>query len=104
MSPLLANRLRDGFDTEVEPRGHRFVCDADDGNLDVKSARAGPRVWARVTRCLARRVTLAVQAAKRAGDRPWRRTLLGFTFTGQRPNRRRVRVQALKACQQEGRR
>jgi RNA-directed DNA polymerase len=104
VSPLLANLLLDGLDTEVERRGHRFVRDADDGNISVKSARAGQRVLASVTRFLARRLKLAVNAAKRAVDRPWRRTFLGFTCTGQRPNRRRVSEQALKACKQEVRR
>jgi hypothetical protein len=104
LSPLLANLLLDGLDTEVERRGHRFVRDADDGNISVKSARAGQRVLASVTRFLARRLKLAVNAAKRAVDRPWRRTFLGFTCTGQRPNRRRVSEQALKACKQEVRR
>jgi RNA-directed DNA polymerase len=104
VSPLVANLLLDGLDKELERRRHRFVGDADDGHSYVQSARAGPRVWARVTRFLARRVKLAVNAAKCAVDRPWRRTFRGLTFTGHRPNRRRVREQALKACKQEVRR
>jgi RNA-directed DNA polymerase len=104
VSPLRANLLLDGRDREWERRGHRFVRDADAGNLDVKSARAGPRVLARVTRFLARHVTLAVNAAQRGGDRPWRRTWLGLTVTGRRPNRRRVSDKALQACKQEVRR
>ena len=103
-SPLLANLLLDGLDQELERRGHRFMRDADACNIYVKSARAGQRVLASVTRVLARRLTLAVNAAKSAVDRPWRRTFLGFTFTGHRPNRRRVRDKALKACKQEIRR
>jgi RNA-directed DNA polymerase len=75
------------------------VRDADDGNIYVKSARAGQRVLASVTRVLTRRLKVTVKAAKRAVDRPWRRTFLGFTFTGRRPNRRRVRGKALQACQ-----
>jgi RNA-directed DNA polymerase len=101
LSPLLANLLLDGLDKELERRGHRFVRYADDCNIDVKSARAGQRVLASVTRFLARRLKLAVNAVKSAVDRPWRRTFLGFTFTGQRPNRRRVSEKALKACKQE---
>jgi RNA-directed DNA polymerase len=103
-SPLLANLLLDGLDKELERRGHRFVRYADDGNIDVKSARAGQRVLTSVTRVLARRLQLAVHAAKSAVDRPWRRTFLGVTFTGHRPNRRRVSEKALKACKQEVRR
>jgi RNA-directed DNA polymerase len=104
VSPLLANLLLDGLDKELERRRHRFVRDADDCNISVKSARAGQRVLASVTRFLARRLKLAVNAAKSAVDRPWRRTFLGLTCTGHRPNRRRVSAKALKACTQEVRR
>jgi RNA-directed DNA polymerase len=104
LSPLLANLLLDGLDKELERRGHRFVRYADDCNIYVKSARAGQRVLASVTRFLARRLKLAVNAAKSAVDRPWRRTFLGFTCTAHRPNRRRVSEKALQACKQEVRR
>jgi RNA-directed DNA polymerase len=97
VSPRLANLLLDGLDKELERRGHRFVRYADDCNIYVKSARAGQRVLASVTRFLTRRLKLTVNAAKSAVDRPWRRTFLGFTFTGRRPNRRRVSNKALKA-------
>jgi RNA-directed DNA polymerase len=103
-SPWRAKLWLDGLDTELERRGQRCVRDADDGPIDVQSVRAGQRVRASVTRCLARRLKLAVKAATRAVDRPWRRTFLGFTVTGRRPHRRRVSDQALKACQEEGRR
>jgi RNA-directed DNA polymerase len=103
-SPLLANLLLDDLDRELARRGHRFVRDADDGHIYVKSARAGQRVLASGTRFLARRLKLAVKAAKSGVDRPWRRTFLGLTFTGHRPNRRRVSAKALQACKQEVRR
>lgn len=101
LSPLLANLLLDGFDKELERRGHRFVRYADDSNIYVKSARAGHRVLASVRQFLERRLKLTVNAAKSAVDRPWRRTFLGFTFTGRRPRRRRVSDKALKAFKQE---
>ena len=101
---MLTNLLLDGLDKEWERREHRFVRDADDCTIYVKSVRAGQRVLASVTRFLERRLKLAFNAAKSAVDRPWRRTFLGFTFTGRRPNRRRVSDKALKACQQEVRR
>ena len=104
VSPLRAHLLLDGLDQELERRGHRFVRYADDCNIDVKSGRAGQRVLASVTRFLERRRKLAVNAAKRAVDRPWRRTFLGVTCTGRRPNRRRVSDKALKACKEEVRR
>lgn len=77
---------------------------ADDCNIYVKSARAGERVLASVTRFLARKLRLSVSDTKRAVDRPWRRTFLGFSFTGRRPNRRRVSDKALKAFKHEVRR
>lgn len=101
LSPLLANLLLDELDKELERRGHRFVRYADDSNIFVKSARAGQRVLASVTRFLERRLKLAVNAAKSAVARPWQRTFLGFTFTGHRPNRRRVSEKALEACKHE---
>jgi RNA-directed DNA polymerase len=101
LSPLLTNLLLGGLDKELERRGHRLVRDADDRNIFVKSARAGQRVVASVTRFSAQRLKLAVNTAKRAGDRPWRRAFLGFTFTGRRPNRRRVSEKALEACKRE---
>jgi RNA-directed DNA polymerase len=69
-------------------------------NIYVKSARAGHRVLARVTRCFARPRKRTVHAAQSAVDRPGRRTFLGFTVTGRRPHRRQVRETALKARKQ----
>jgi RNA-directed DNA polymerase len=80
------------------------VRDADDGHIDVKSVRAGQQGLARVTRFWEQRLKWAVKAANSAVDRPWRRTFLGFTCTGRRPHRRRVREKALKACKEEVRR
>ena len=101
LSPLVANLRLEGFDKELERRGHRFVRYADDSHISVKSLRAGQRVLASVTRFLERRWKRTVNAAKRAVDRPWRRTCLGFTFTRRRPHRRQGSGKALKALQQE---
>jgi RNA-directed DNA polymerase len=95
---ILAQDLRNGH---LERRGHRFVRYADDSNIYGKSARAGQRVLASVSRFLEQRLKLTVNAAKSAVDRPWRRMFLGFTFTGRRPHRRPVSAKALKALKQE---
>ena len=95
LSPLLANQLLDGLDKELENRGHRFVRYADDCNIYVRSERAGRRVLGSVTRYLERRLKLSVNEAKSAVARPWRRSFLGFSFTGRRPNRRTVSAKAL---------
>lgn len=105
LSPLLANLLLDGLDKELERRGHRFVRYADDCNIYVGSKPAGERVLASVSRYLERRLKLSVNEAKSAVDRPWRRTFLGFSFTGRRvKNRRRVSMKALKMFRHEVRR
>lgn len=96
LSPLLANLLLDDLDRELERRGHRFVRYADDLTIFVGSERAGERVLASVSRFLERRLKLRVNEEKSAVDRPWRRTLLGFTFVG-RTYRRRVSDKALRA-------
>jgi RNA-directed DNA polymerase len=104
LSPLLANLLLDELDKELERRGHRFARYADDCNVYVGSRRAGERVLASLRRFLDRRLKLRINEAKSAVDRPWRRTFLGFTFTGRRPNRRKVSVKALKALKERVRR
>jgi RNA-directed DNA polymerase len=104
LSPRLANLLLDGLDKELERRGHRVVRDADDCNIYVRSARAGRRVLASVTRFLSRKLKRSVNEAKSAVDRPWRRTFLGFRFTGCRPNRRTASGKAFKRFKAEIRR
>jgi len=94
LSPLLANLLLDGLDRELSRRGHRFVRYADDGNIYVRSARAGTRVMASITRFLRDRLKLRVNAAKSAVGRPWDRKFLGFCFT--RSLRRCVSSAALR--------
>ena len=95
VSPLLSNLMLDGLDKELEKRGHRFVRYADDCNIYVRSRRAGERVMSSVTRFLARRLKLRVNAAKSAVDRPAVRAFLGFSFTVGQPLKRRIAPQAL---------
>jgi RNA-directed DNA polymerase len=95
LSPLLANLLLDELDRELHRRGHRFVRYADDCNLYVRSAKAGQRVLASVTKYLARALKLNVNEAKSAVDRPWKRKFLGFSFIARRPYRRRVAQAAI---------
>lgn len=46
LSAFLSNILLDDFDQEPERHSHRSWRDADDGNVYLKSARAGERVMA----------------------------------------------------------
>ena len=95
LSPLLSNLMLDVLDKELEKRGHRFVRYADDCNIYVRSRRAGERVMASVTRFLARRLKLTVNADKSAVARPSARAFLGFSFTAARATKRRIAPQVL---------
>jgi RNA-directed DNA polymerase len=95
LSPLLSNLMLDVLDKELERRGHRFVRYADDCNIYVRSRRAGERVMAGLTRFLARRLKLTVNAAKSAVAPAMRRKFLGFSFTSGSQPKRRIAPQAL---------
>jgi RNA-directed DNA polymerase len=90
LSPLLSNVLLDDLDRALEQRGHRFVRYADDVTVYVRSPAAGTRVLASLERLLWRRLRLVVNRDKSAVDRPWQRTLLGFTMTAHRQPKLRV--------------
>ena len=90
LSPLLSNILLDDLDKELERRGHAFCRYADDCNIYVRSRRAGERLMAGLSRFLAERLRLAVNLAKSAVDRPWKRTFLGYTVTAHKEPRLRV--------------
>ncbi len=95
LSPLLSNLMLDVLDRELERRGHPFVRYADDCNIYVRSARAGERVMASVTRFLERRLKLRVNREKSAIAPPSRRKVLGFSFTSGREPKRRIAPQAI---------
>ena len=92
---MLSNLMLDVLDKELEKRGHCFVRYADDCNIYVRSRRAGERVMASVTRFLAWRLKLRVNADKSAVDRPSARAFLGFSFTAGWTTKRRIAPQAL---------
>jgi len=79
LSPLLANVLLDGVDKELETRGHAFVRYADDGNVYVRSRRAGERVMELLCR-LYGDLRLRINETKSAVARVWDRKFLGFSF------------------------
>jgi RNA-directed DNA polymerase len=90
LSPLLSNLVLDTLDRELERRGHRFVRYADDCNIYVRSARAGQRVMASLTRFITTTLKLTVNSAKSAVAPPGERTFLGFSFTRPPVPRRRL--------------
>jgi group II intron reverse transcriptase/maturase len=79
LSPLLANVLLDEVDQELEKRGHAFVRYADDGNVYVRSRRAGERVMVLLRR-LYGRLRLRLNESKSSVARVWYRKFLGFSF------------------------
>ena len=81
LSPVLSNVVLDELDWELDRRGHRFVRYADDGNIVVRSQRAGERVMVSVTRFIEKTLRLTVNMTKSAVDRPWKRTFLSFTVS-----------------------
>jgi group II intron reverse transcriptase/maturase len=105
LSPLLANMLLDEVDKELEKRGHAFVRYADDGNVYVRSRRAGERVMALLRR-LYGRLRLQVNEAKSAVARVWDRKFLGFSFWVASGQQIRIRIakKALVAMKERVRR
>jgi len=101
LSPLLANVMLHDLDRELERRGHRFARYADDCNIYVKSRRAGERVMKSVRRFLEERLSLKVNEAKSAVDRPWKRKFLGFSFLPGKAARIRVAPKSLKRAKEK---
>ena len=78
LSPLLSNIVLDELDWELDRRGHRFCRYADDGNVYVRSERAGLRVMASLTGFIEGRLRLKINRSKSAVARPEDRHFLGF--------------------------
>jgi len=100
LSPLLSNLVLDELDRELERRGHRFVRYADDGQIFVRSERAGHRVMASMTRFITKKLRLKVNEAKSAVARPWERKFLGFSFTAHADPKRRLAPQTVRRLRQ----
>jgi RNA-directed DNA polymerase len=96
LSPLLSNLLLDELDRELEKRGHCFVRYADDTNVYVGSEAAGQRVMASLEVFLEKKLRLKVNRTKSAVDRPWKRKLLGYSFTVHRETKLKVSDSSLK--------
>jgi RNA-directed DNA polymerase len=99
LSPFLSNVVFDELDKELEARGLRFCRYADDSNIYVRSARAGARVMASISRFSTQRLKLRVNGEKSAVDQPWDRSFVGFSFTGGKlPKRRKIAPKVLVRC------
>lgn len=96
LSPLLSNLLLDELDKELERRGHRFCRYADDGNIYVKTKRAGERVFESIERFLGKRLGLRVNRDKSAVAHYSERSFLGFSFTRGRELKIRFSAKSLR--------
>jgi group II intron reverse transcriptase/maturase len=96
LSPLLSNFLLDELDKELEGRGHRFCRYADDGNIYVKTKRAGERVFESIERFLWKRLRLRVNRDKSAVAHYPERSFLGFSFTRGRELKIRFSARSLR--------
>ncbi|MGK7295549.1 MAG: group II intron reverse transcriptase/maturase [Candidatus Wenzhouxiangella sp. M2_3B_020] len=101
LSPLLSNIVLDDLDRELERRGHAFIRYADDCSIFVQSERAGQRVLASVGRFVEKRLRLQVNRAKSAVDRPWKRSVLGYTVTRHRQPRLKVAHESVSRLRQK---
>jgi len=79
LSPLMANVMLDEVDKALERRGHCFVRYADDGNVYVRTRRAGERVMALLRR-LYGKLRLTVNETKSAVASVFARKFLGYAF------------------------
>jgi RNA-directed DNA polymerase len=84
VSPLLANLLLDDLDKLLESRQLRFARYADDFTICVKSASAGHRVMAWVSRFLTTKLKLLVNEAKSRVVKTNDLHFLSFTFRGKK--------------------
>ena len=80
LSPLLSNIYLTAFDRMLESRGHKYVRNADDCNIYVKSRRAAGRVMANCTKFLEGKLKLRVNRKKSQVGSPLRLKFLGFSM------------------------
>ena len=100
LSPLLSNIVLNELDWVLEKRGHAFVRYADDCQIYVGSRRAGERVKQCVSYFIEQTLRLKVNVNKSAVARPWKRKLLGFTFSARRGYKIKIADPAMEKLKQ----
>src|SRR5207245_522530 len=73
-----------------------FCRYADDCNIYVRSQQAGERVMASISRFLAEKLKLTVNAAKSAVADPWKRKFLGYSLTWHKAPKLKIAPTSLK--------
>ncbi|MFC0525623.1 group II intron reverse transcriptase/maturase, partial [Pontibacillus salicampi] len=96
LSPLLANIILNELDKELEARGLNFVRYADDCHIYVQSRKSAQRVMASITKFIEQKLKLKVNHKKSTVDRPWKRKLLGFSFTSNKEPKIRIHRKSMK--------
>lgn len=96
LSPLLSNIVLDELDKELEKRGHRFVRYADDFQIYVGSRQSAERVMSSLRDFIENKLKLKVNKEKSAIGRPWKRSLLGYSFTNNIVTKLKVSKQSIK--------
>jgi len=96
LSPLLSNIVLDELDKELEKRGHYFVRYADDFQIYVGSRKSAERVMESLSGFIEKRLKLKVNKEKSAVDRPWNRSLLGYSFTTNFVTKLKVSKESIK--------
>ncbi len=92
--------ILDELDGELEKRGHAFVRYADDCQIYVGSRRAGERVKQSISHFIEHTLRLKVNVNKSAVARPWKRKLLGFTFSARRGHKIKIAEPAMAKLKQ----
>lgn len=87
LSPLLSNIMLNKLDKELEKRGLRFVRDADDCVIAVRSEASAKRVMYSITDWIERKLGLRVNVEKTRITRPQKLKYLGFGFWKEAKNR-----------------
>jgi RNA-directed DNA polymerase len=80
LSPLLSNIVLNELDKELEKRGHRYVCYADDFSIFLRSRAAARRVGNSIYRFLKNRLRLPINRGKSGIRRPSQYYVLGYGF------------------------
>lgn len=96
LSPLLSNIVLDELDKELEKRGHYFVRYADDFQIYMKTHRSSERVMESLKGFIEKKLKLKINEEKSTIGRPWKRKLLGYSFTSSNPVKLKVAKSSIK--------
>lgn len=88
LSPLLSNIMLNELDKELEKRGHKFVCYADDMIIFCKSKKSGTRILENILPYIEKKLLLKVNMEKIEVAYIGKIKYLGFSFYKQKQGMR----------------